>query len=63
MTLRLRTWFERSLRIVSGLLGELSDERAYARHLAACGKVHSAAEWRCFSDARLGAKFTRPKCC
>ncbi|MBS1872631.1 MAG: hypothetical protein JSU00_05420 [Acidobacteria bacterium] len=49
--------------ILGGLIGELSDESAYARHLAACGRTHSAEEWRRFSDARHGAKYTRPKCC
>ncbi|HWR51990.1 MAG TPA: hypothetical protein VN428_12835 [Bryobacteraceae bacterium] len=49
--------------IVMGLLRELSDESAYARHLAAHGRNHSAAEWRRFSDHRLQAKYVRPKCC
>jgi hypothetical protein len=51
------------LRVVRGLFGELSDQRAYARHLRTHGRAHSAAEWRRFSDERLNAKFTRPKCC
>jgi len=50
-------------RVIVGLLGELSDERAYARHLAAHGRRHSGEEWRRFSEARLGAKYLRPKCC
>ena len=50
-------------RIISGLIRELSDENAYRRHLAAVGAEPSAEEWRRFSDARFGAKYTRPKCC
>jgi hypothetical protein len=46
-----------------GLMRELSDENAYRRHLVAGGMEHSPEEWRRFWDARLGAKFTRPKCC
>lgn len=50
-------------RLLLGLLRELSDESAYARHLAAHGREHSGEEWRRFSEERLRAKFTRPKCC
>jgi hypothetical protein len=50
-------------RILAGLLRELADENAYQRHLAAHGRPHSGAEWRRFSELRLTAKFTRPKCC
>jgi hypothetical protein len=50
-------------RILAGLVRELADENAYRRHLAAHGRPHSAAEWRRFSEQRLAAKFTRPKCC
>ena len=50
-------------RILLGLARELSDESAYARHLQWHGREHSAAEWRAFSDGRLGAKYVRPKCC
>ncbi|HWQ55515.1 MAG TPA: hypothetical protein VN442_17645 [Bryobacteraceae bacterium] len=50
-------------RIVMGILRELSDESAYKRHLAAHGREHSGEEWRRFSEERLGAKYTRPKCC
>ena len=53
----------RARAVVAGLFGELSDERAYARHLAACGRAHSADEWRRFSDARMKAKYARAKCC
>jgi hypothetical protein len=50
-------------RIVVGLLRELSDEKAYDRHLAAHGRPHSAEEWRRFSEERLRAKYSRAKCC
>ena len=46
----------RVVRIVRGLFGELSDQNAYARHLATHGRPHSPAEWRRFSDERLKAK-------
>ena len=49
--------------LVLGLLRELADERAYARHLAAHRRTHSADEWRRFSDARLRKKFAQGKCC
>jgi hypothetical protein len=45
------------------LLRELSDENAYQRYLAAEQREHSAEEWRKFSEARLHAKYFRPKCC
>jgi hypothetical protein len=50
-------------RLLLEVLRELADERAYARHLAAHGREHSREEWRKFSEERLHAKFTRPKCC
>lgn len=59
----LRDYFEKLRAIIAGLIGELSDESAYARYLAANGRTHSAEEWRRFSDLRFSAKFTRPKCC
>jgi hypothetical protein len=45
------------------LLREIGDENAYARHLSAHGVVHSAAEWRKFSDERFRAKYQKAKCC
>lgn len=51
------------LKIVVGLLRELSDENAYERHLTAHGRVHSADEWRRFSEHHLKAKYMRAKCC
>lgn len=50
-------------RTLLGLARELSDESAYARHLRHHGRQHSAAEWRRFSEQRLQAKYSRPKCC
>ena len=49
--------------VLAELLRELADENAYRRHLEAHGRVHSGEEWRRFIDARLCAKYTRPKCC
>ncbi len=49
--------------IVVGILRELSDETAYARHLALHGRTHSGEEWRRFSECRLKAKYARAKCC
>jgi hypothetical protein len=45
------------------LMKELSDQNAYARHLAAHGAAHSGEEWRRFSEERMGAKYSRAKCC
>jgi hypothetical protein len=53
----------RFLRLIGELLRELSDESAYARHLAAHGAAHSAEEWRRFSDGRWEAKSRRGRCC
>jgi len=53
----------RAARLILALLRELADENAYARHLAAHGRVHSGEEWRRFSEARLRAKYQRAKCC
>jgi hypothetical protein len=52
-----------ALRLFWRLLRELSDENAYARHLAARGLCDSAEEWRHFSEERLRAKYARAKCC
>lgn len=49
--------------IVIGILREISDENAYARHLSVHGREHSGEEWRRFSEERLNAKFARAKCC
>lgn len=50
-------------RLLMQLLRELADENAYRRHLAAHNRPPSGEEWRRFSEARMQAKFTRPKCC
>jgi hypothetical protein len=49
--------------IISGILRELSDESAYERYLLAHDRTHSPEEWRRFQEHRLGAKYTRAKCC
>jgi len=48
---------------VVALLREIADENAYARHLQAHRREHSAEEWRRFSDERLARKFAQSKCC
>jgi hypothetical protein len=50
-------------RFIRLLARELSDESAYARHLALAGRPHSAAEWRSFIDARHRRKYQNAKCC
>ena len=50
-------------RLLAGLLRELSDESAYQRHLQRHSRSHSAEEWRRFSEARLRARYSQPKCC
>ncbi len=54
---------KRIWRLIVGLMKELADESAYERHLAAHGRVHSAEEWRHFSEHRLKAKYMRARCC
>jgi hypothetical protein len=49
--------------LLLALLREIADEGAYSRHLAAERRAHSPEEWRRFSERRLLAKYTRPKCC
>lgn len=51
------------LKGVLNLLREIGDQNAYTRHLAAHGTVHSAAEWRRFSDERFRQKYAKAKCC
>ena len=50
-------------RILLGILRELGDENAYARHLAHHGRAHSGDEWRRFSEERLRARYQRARCC
>ncbi len=47
-------------RLLLGLLREIGDENAYARHLKAHGREHSAAEWRRFSEERFEASTRGP---
>ncbi|MCC7174029.1 MAG: hypothetical protein IT159_02445 [Bryobacterales bacterium] len=54
---------KRLLRVIFGLLKELSDESAYRRHLAAHNLRDSREAWRDFSNARFQKKFSNPKCC
>jgi len=49
--------------IILGILREIGDENAYARHLKAHGRAHSGAEWRSFSEERMRQKYARAKCC
>jgi hypothetical protein len=49
--------------VILSLLRELADENAYRRHLVMYGRIHSAEEWRRFSDERSKAKYSRVKCC
>ena len=49
--------------LLLALLRELADENPYQRHLAVRGVPASPEEWRRFSNARLAARFERPKCC
>lgn len=50
-------------KILVGILKEIGDENAYARHLSAKGVPPSKAEWRLFSEARMKRKYMRAKCC
>ena len=54
---------KRAASLLVALLRELADENAYQRYLAARGLSPSPEAWRCFSTARLSARFERPKCC
>jgi hypothetical protein len=53
----------RFFRFLIALARELSDENAYARHLALAQRPHSAAEWRSFIDARHRRKYSNARCC
>jgi hypothetical protein len=54
---------KRFLSFVLALARELSDERAYARHLERTGCAASAAEWKVFTERRYRAKYQNAKCC
>ena len=56
-------FFRSVLRIVTGVVNEISDQNAYRRHLAAHGTVHSPDEWRHFQDEQSAANARRPRCC
>lgn len=56
-------FFRSVLRIVTGVVNEISDQNAYRRHLAAHGTVHSPDEWRRFQDEQSAATARRPRCC
>lgn len=49
--------------IVRGIVGELSDQNAYMRHLKAHGATHSPDEWRRFQDEHWAAIARRGRCC
>jgi hypothetical protein len=53
----------RAAALLLALARELADENAYQRYLSRRNASHSADEWRRFSEARLHARFVRPKCC
>ncbi len=54
----------RSLKLhVMAVLRELSDESAYARHLARVKAPHSKQEWQAFQNCRLERKFRGGRCC
>ena len=48
---------------IAELLLELSDQRAYERHLDEHGVAHSPEEWRRFADERFRARYQQVKCC
>jgi hypothetical protein len=51
------------VRILSGVVAELSDQNAYRRYLAAHGVSHSPGQWRRFQDEHGQATARRPRCC
>lgn len=57
------SWARRFFRFALALARELSDERAYARHLESTGCAASAAEWKRFTQRRYRAKYQNAKCC
>lgn len=54
---------KRLLSFALALARELSDEKAYARHLERTGRAASAAEWKAFTQRRYRAKYQNAKCC
>ena len=63
MTRSWLVWFGQLWEILAGVLGEISDQSAYRRYLAANGLVDSGEAWRRFSDIRIERKYQRAKCC
>jgi hypothetical protein len=57
------SWLKRLFAFALALARELSDERAYARHLETTGRAPSAAEWKRFTQRRYRAKYQNAKCC
>jgi hypothetical protein len=55
--------FSRLFAFIWSLARELSDEQAYARHLALTGRPASPAEWKSFTDCRYRRKYQNAKCC
>ncbi len=49
--------------ILVGLIGELTDERAYRQYLTATGCQPSREAWKKFSDNRLRSKYRQGRCC
>jgi hypothetical protein len=49
--------------IVLGILREIADQNAYARHLKHCGAVHSPSEWKRFTEHRFKMKYSQGRCC
>ncbi len=54
---------QKAVALLLALLRELADENAYQRYLSTRGLAPSPEAWRRFSNARLAARFERPKCC
>lgn len=57
------TRLRHAVELLREFLREISDERAYQRHLQSHGRPHSGDEWRRFSEERLRVKYSRAKCC
>ena len=53
----------RLLKILRGIVAELSDQNAYHRYLTAHGETDSPAAWRRFQDHHWAAKSRRGRCC
>ena len=51
------------LKILRGILAELSDQSAYRRYLATHHLEPSGASWRAFQDAHWQVKSRRGRCC